>query len=197
MNMIINNNDTLLFQGDSVTAAGGYVGYIRDMLKQKNPGLALTILNRGISGNKVSDLVKRWDGDCMALNPDIVTILIGINDTWHRFKHNAGHVTNDMFYNSYAEILTKTKKQTDKIILMEPFLLPVQNEMHGWREDLDGKIQTVRRLAVEFKTLYVPLDGLFAAAYARDGMVKYAEDGVHPSDDGCKLIAKSWLNILT
>jgi lysophospholipase L1-like esterase len=203
MGITINKGDVLLFQGDSVTEGSrvlcepgdigtGYVGMIRDMLNERYPGRDLTVLNRGISGNKVSDLARRWDADCEALKPDVVTILIGINDTWHRFKHGSGHVTDMMFYDDYREILEKTKKLTDRILLMEPFLLPVDEEMHGWRGDLDGKIHAARRLAVEFGALYVPLDGLFAAAYARDGMELYAPDGVHPTAAGCGLIAGAW-----
>jgi lysophospholipase L1-like esterase len=195
----------ILFQGDSVTQEDrnigapndlgtGYVGMINDMIAAKYPGRDIKLLNRGISGHKVADLAERWDRDCVVLKPDMVTVLIGINDTWHRFSGSGGHVTTDAFYAVYKEILDKTRKVTERIILMEPFLLPVRDEMHRWREDLDGKIHAVRRLAVEYKTLYVPLDGLFAAAYARDGMAKYAPDGVHPSSEGCRLIAEAWVD---
>lgn len=80
-----------------------------------------------------------------------------------------------------------------QIIIMEPFLLPVTEEKRHWREDLDPKIQAVRELAREFNTLYVPLDGLFAAASTQIDMAYYAPDGVHPTPAGHALMAEAWL----
>jgi lysophospholipase L1-like esterase len=198
-------NDVLLFQGDSVTEGGrnlnepydlgsGYVSLIRDKLLERYPEHNLTILNRGISAHRAAELAERWDADCVSLKPSAVTILVGINDTWHRYSYRFEHVTAEMFYNQYKEILVKTKNITGRVVLMEPFLLPANDEMLNWREDLDSKTHVIRKLALEFSALYVPLDGLFAAAYIKRGIGYYAPDGVHPSHDGCRLIADAWLD---
>ena len=132
--------DAILFQGDSVTEGGrntadpsdlghGYVRMIRDKLSETHTGHHSTLLIRGISGNRAADLAERWDTDCIALKPDVVTILVGINDMWHQYAYKYERVTAGMFHDSYEEILEKTKSVTDRIILMEPFLLPADDEM--------------------------------------------------------------------
>jgi acyl-CoA thioesterase I len=195
----------VLFQGDSITDAGrcyedhsvfgyGYPFFISSWYKAAFQTSEVEFLNRGVSGNRAIDLVQRWDEDCIQLTPDVVSILIGINDTWRRFDGDDPTTAED-FEDSYRQILTKTKDELDAvIIIIEPFLLPVTEEQKTlWRADLDPKIESARKLAREFEAIYVPMDGLFAAASVNAAPEFWAADGVHPTPAGHAFIAQNWL----
>ncbi|QDA73842.1 SGNH/GDSL hydrolase family protein [Listeria seeligeri] len=190
----------LLFLGDSVTDAGrdfadgydlgqGYVKYIADSLKAED----VTVLNRGVSANRVADLHRRIDTDAIEFTPDVVTILIGINDTWFSFSRwEDTSVT--AFKEVYRVILTRIKVETNaEIVLMEPFVLPYPEDRKAWRGDLDPKIGAVRELAAEFGATLIPLDGLMNALAVKHGPTYLAEDGVHPTKAGHEAIASIWL----
>lgn len=196
---------TLLFIGDSITDAGrardheedkgsGYVSLLNACLRFKYPSHHLTVLNRGISGNRVRDLRSRWQADCLDLSPDILTIYIGINDTWRRYDSNDPIPAVD-FEADYRYLLTAIQPGTD-VILIEPFVLPTPPDRITWREDLEPKIEVTRRLAAEFNTHLVRLDQLFTVAAQQNGNPAYwAADGVHPTPAGHALIAHHWLTI--
>lgn len=200
-------NALILFQGDSITDAfrdyndpkalgTGYAHFIAGWLAALYPEKNLRFLNRGISGNRVRDLEKRWDTDCLDLKPDWLSILIGINDTWRRYDNGQETSAAD-FEATYRRILEKTVATLEvKLIICEPFLLPVPEDRIQWREDLDPKIAVVRQLAREFNAAYVPLDGIFAAASTRQTMPYWLPDGVHPSNAGHALIAEHWLKVI-
>lgn len=100
----------------------------------------------------------------------------------------------ERFETEYRELIDRTRANTNaKIILVEPFVLPVSEDRHAWREDLDPKIHIIRRLAREYDTAYVPLDGLFTQASMKAPCAYWAADGVHPSPAGHGLIARAWL----
>jgi lysophospholipase L1-like esterase len=131
------------------------------------------------------------------LQPTIVSILIGINDTWRRYD-NDDPTTVEAFALGYKKLLERITTETNaKIILLEPFLLPVRKDLERWREDLDPKIQAVRGLAREFNALFVPMDGLFAAACSHKHSSFWAEDGVHPTVAGHGFIAQAWINAVS
>lgn len=195
----------VVFQGDSITDAGrlyedtaslgyGYAMMIAAFYQSMYPGECVQFVNRGISGDRVKDLQTRWKPDCVDLEPDVVTIMIGINDTWRRY--DIGEPTStDFFEEGYRKILNETCHSTDaSIILMEPFVLPCPDDRLSWREDLDPKIQVVRRLAREFATILIPLDGIFAQATISREPEFWAVDGVHPTLAGHALIARNWLD---
>ncbi len=200
----IEQNALVLFQGDSITDCGrnyeepsslgqGYALMAAARLSMEQPQKRLRFVNRGISGNRVVDLRGRWEEDCIRLDPTWVSILVGINETGRKYRR--GEPTSvEAFYEGYRELLFQTREHTGaRLILMEPFLLPVTEDKKEWREDLDPKIAAVRELSREFETLYVPLDGIFAAASSTIEMTYWAEDGVHPTPAGHALIAQSWL----
>jgi acyl-CoA thioesterase-1 len=150
-------------------------------------------INRGIGGDRAIDLCSRWQEDCLDLHPTWVSILVGINDTWRRYDSNDPTST-EAYESAYRTILEQTSVNLNaRLILCEPFVLPVTDEQTTWREDLDPKIAIVRRLAREFKALYLPLDGIFAQAATRREPAFWASDGVHPTNEGHALIAQSWL----
>ena len=199
------NKIKVLFQGDSITDAGRDRGNMRNMgngyplfaasgFKAENPGAEVDFINLGISGNRVKDLKERWREDCLAIEPDVLSVLIGINDTWRRY--DSGDPTScEDFEDTYGDILeqVKTAMPQTKIIVMEPFVLPTPQDRVLWREDLDPKIHAVRRLAREYADEFIPLDGIMAAAAAVSCPEQWAADGVHPTSDGAALIAKHWL----
>jgi len=203
-NMLIKDGMTVLFQGDSITDCGrkedaaemgnGYAARVASDFTAKYPHLNVKFINRGISGNRACDLAARWNEDCIALEPDIVSILIGINDVWRRYDSN-DPTSVEAFKSEYHGILSQVKAQTNaKIIICEPFVLPVPEDRTAWREDLDPKIQAARELAREFGAIYIPLDGIFAAASTRQASEIWADDGVHPTQAGHALIANAWLS---
>lgn len=200
----IENNATILFQGDSITDCGrdysntaslgsGYALLVAAEIGRKYPEKNIHFINRGVNGNRVIDLNHRWEEDCLQLNPNWVSIYIGINDVWRRYGDNDA-TSVEQFYEGYRKLIERTNEHTDaKLILVEPFCLPVPEDRKTWREDLDPKIQAIRELAREFQTLYVPLDGLFASASTQIDPAYWAEDGVHPTPAGHSLITKAWL----
>lgn len=204
MQMRIEDNARVLFQGDSITDAGwqaegpeglgtGYALMVASWFQAMHPEKNVTFLNRGLSGNRAKDLEARWQKDCLDLKPTWVSIMIGINDTWRRFDSNDS-TSSESYETSCRNILTKVKTQLHAgLILLEPFVLPVPADRKQWRVDLDPRIQIIRQLAVEFNAILVPLDGIFADAATKQPPVFWAGDGVHPSRAGHALIAQSWL----
>lgn len=204
MQPLLNDGDVVLFQGDSITDAGRnrfdaeHLGYGYAMLaaawfQALYPERRVRFLNRGISANRARDLAARWEEDCLNLRPTWLSLLIGINDTWRRY--DSGEPTSAAAYEEvYRSLLDRTLAAgKTRLILCEPFLLPVSEELESWREDLDPRITVVRRLAREYGALSLPFDGLFAQAAARREPDFWALDGVHPTPAGHALMAQAWL----
>jgi lysophospholipase L1-like esterase len=197
---------TILFQGDSITdclraemspMGRGYAYLASALLTARYPELRLTMINRGVSGNKTCDLVKRWKKDCLDLEPDLLSVLIGVNNTWRRYDSN-DYTPPEQFYREYHSLLTEARDRLDcQLVLGEPFVLPVPEDRKQWREDIDPKIHIVRDLAREFDAILIPYDGIFAAASTRVDPAYWAEDGVHPTDAGHALMAESWIAAVT
>ena len=193
----------VLFQGDSITdwyrnredchdLGKGYAHYSAKLIKEAFPGKEFEFINLGIGGDRTESLVARLQSDFIDVQPDVCSIMIGINDTWHRAE-SRDWLSDEYFENNYRTVLTALKEKTNaKIIILEQFLLPVEDKLF-FREDLNGKIDITRALAREFADVYIPLDGLFAAACVENDMYCFSEDGVHPSIDGSKFIAKHYL----
>lgn len=192
----------ILFQGDSITDCGrnrsdpnslgdGYAAITAQILGADGHHF----LNRGISGNRVYDLESRWEEDCIALKPDLVAVLIGINDTWRRYDSNVASSIVD-FESALERICGSVRRSGVKLILLEPFVLPTPGDRVKWREDLDPRIQAVRRVAWLHADALVPLDGIFASAACNDALEALAPDGVHPSQLGHRLIAEHLTKVI-
>ena len=199
----------VLFQGDSITDAGrdktsetdlgkGYPAKIAEIWEILFPDSGARFINRGISGNRTGDLLDRYEKDFRALKPDLVSVLIGINDTWRRYDKNDPTDT-ETFEKRYKTLLEKLKLDLPSayIVIIEPFLLCSMPDKNKWREDLDPKIQAVRRLAKQYADFFIPLDGILAQ-YAVDGTAEtdMAADGVHPTPLGHGIIASEWIGAL-
>lgn len=204
MTPLIEDDALVLLQGDSITDGGrnyvdgsdlgtGYAMLVAAWFSAAYPEKRVRFINRGISGNRARDLRARWQRDCLDLRPTWVSILIGVNDTWRRYDSN-DPTPLEAFERDYRAILTTVHDRLKaRLIICEPFLLPVPNDRIAWRADLDPKIAAVRRLARDFEAIYVPLDGLFAAAATRREPAFWLPDGVHPTPVGHALIAQAWL----
>jgi acyl-CoA thioesterase I len=186
----------LLFIGDSITDSGrlddapdflgeGYVRVIAERLPDRR------VINVGISGNRAVDLRDRWQIDVVEQKPEILSVYVGINDTWRRYDEN-DPTSAASFEADYRACLTDLGGAST-LILIEPFVLPVTEEQEHWYEDLDEKRAVVARLAAEFGAGFVPLQSLLTAAAEEHGAAALAADGVHPTELGHRLIAEAWL----
>jgi len=188
----------ILFQGDSITDAGrdranyhdmgrGYPKYAARKISEMYPDVDFEFIDLGIGGHQTKDLLARLDSDFIDICPDIVSILIGINDVWHHAQ-NRDWIPGELFESNYRTILTAIKEKTNaKIMILEPFLLPAPDK-EFFRVDLDPKIQIVRSLAREFADEFIPLDGILAEAYTNRPYTDFSPDGVHPSPLGAEFI---------
>ena len=205
--MRFEENDLILFTGDSVTDSDrnrndshslgeGYVNMLAARLGLEHPGLNLRFRNTGISGDRTRDLLARWDADCIELRPDWVSILVGINNAWRRYDSN-DPTPDDVFESEYRALLTRVKNETSAgLVICSPFLVHTDDTVIHMREDLDPKIDIIKKLAAEYDAVWVDLDAAFVAAQQRHIPTYWAGDGVHPSLAGHALIAETWLNIV-
>lgn len=199
----------ILFQGDSITDAGrsredvpanvglgvGYPYLVGADLLFNEAELDWQIFNRGISGNRVVDLYARWKIDALNIKPDILSILIGVNDTWHeKARQNGVEVPRyEMIYRMLLEWTKKELPET-KLVLLEPFVFLSEVVEESWVEEIDARRAVVKKLAEEFGAIFIPLQGMFDEALKRNSNTLYwLRDGVHPTSAGHKLIAEAWL----
>lgn len=201
---MLKDNSLLLFQGDSITDAGrtgsadpaaslgeGYPAKIAAKLSEKG----IRVINRGISGNRTWDLLRRWNEDCIGLQPDYISLLIGVNDTWRGFDSN-DVTTAEQYENNMRTLLDRIKRETDaQIILINIFLLDVTPERTQMHPDLAEKQEVISRLLRDYDVTFVDIQKKFDDMVA-DGtpMEKLSEDGVHPTDFGHEVITDEWLS---
>ena len=194
----------IVFQGDSITDAGrdkrnyhdvgpGYPKYAVEGILEAFPDVEFEFINQGISGNRTSQLFDRFYSDALAFEPDIISILIGINDVWHRYGGGKVATTDEQFALNYRCILERIRKETNaKIVILAPFLLD-KMPYEGMREDLDRILPIVRALADEFADVYIPLDKYFDEALkTQPEPLYYSGDGVHPNENGRMFIGKHY-----
>jgi lysophospholipase L1-like esterase len=206
--------DVILFQGDSITDAGRNkqqqlpnharsfgTGYAYILASSLLHGLAeknLTFYNRGISGNKVYQLADRWQEDCLDLKPDILSILIGVNDYWH-MRNGKYDGTPDIYENDYRELLKRTQSESPdiKFVICQPFILTGTTAVDdSWLEPFKLYQEIAHKMAVEFDAAWVPFQEAFDKATEISPSKYWAFDGVHPSMAGSQLMAETWLDAL-
>lgn len=200
--MKLQKDDVILFNGDSITDCGrnrddfhslsAYSKMLQDSFTYFYPSLNITSFNRGISGNTSSDLLLRIEDELKETKATVLSILIGINDTWRGFDSNRP-TSAEQYAKNCEEILKIAKKYVREIIILEPFLVPVDAEKAKFRQDLNPKIDVLRTLARKYKTDYIPLDGILAEKCITVEPVKLSHDGIHPCEDGYAVIASEWL----
>ncbi|MCZ4125687.1 SGNH/GDSL hydrolase family protein [Streptomyces sp. H39-S7] len=203
--MHLQDDDTLLFIGDSITDAGrdradpaalgeGYVHEIARTLRERAhdvPGPR--VINRGINGHRVYDLESRWNTDVIDHRPTVVTVKIGINDTWRRYDQDVLSPV-DEFEACLDRLLAATaRKLSARLVVITPFLLPVGPDQERWFEDLSPRTDAVLRAAGRNGAQMVRADLVLPRAAQDREPAELAPDGVHPSPLGHRLIADAWL----
>lgn len=205
----IAKGDVILFQGDSITDAGR--SREKAGVPNEQPGLGkgyawmaaadilvsqpdVKIFNRGISGNKVFQLAERWQADCLDIKPNILSVLIGVNDIWHTLNGNYKG-TVEIYEKDYKELLERTKKALPevKLVVCEPFVLRCGAVTDKWFPEFDGYRAAARRVADEFQAVFVPFQAMFDEAVKYAPPEHWAGDGVHPSANGAALMAHTWV----
>lgn len=199
----------ILFFGDSITDAFrsgedfglqsygcGYVRNIVAELQAENP-IKYQIINRGVSGNSIADLYARAKMDVWDHNPDVLSVLVGINDVYTTGNPKAVRI--NRFEDIYRMLIEDSQKQNPniKIILCEPFVLMANRERQIYQEmlDVENYAKVVKKLANEYNLPYVLLQDKFREKAAVYGDEQYLYDGVHPTIAGAKIIADEWLNV--
>lgn len=200
---------TFLFQGDSITDAGrsrqdhsshspfalgcGYAKILAGRFLQQNPGADYRFYNRGISGNRVVDLYARWRIDALNLEPDVVSILIGVNDTGAEF-HQQNGVPVPKYEKVYRLLLEEMREQNPEIqfVLAEPFVLQCGHVTPEWEPEMKERQDVVASLAQEYHAVLVPYQKAFNQALERAPAEFWCADGVHPTAAGHTLMAETW-----
>ena len=205
--------DVILFQGDSITDAGrdknaagandfgglgrGYANMIASALLGRHSSLGLQCYSRGISGNKVPDLQARWQADAIDLNPAVLSILIGVNDIWHKLAGNYDGTVAD-YEQGFATLLAETPAPLPKtrLVICEPFVLACGAVNEKWFPEFTERRTVAKRVAEAAGAVWVPYQTMFDEA-VNDAMppAYWASDGVHPTMAGHALMARTWLDV--
>lgn len=197
----------ILFQGDSITDAGrsgedlsnvgfGYPNLVKAYIGFENPN-EYDFINKGISGNRIVDLYARIKSDIINLKPDIMSILIGINDVWHEFSHQNG-VDAEKFYKIYSMLIEEVKAALPdiKIMILEPFVLSgASNEgkYDEWRAEVIKRAEKAKLIAEKYCLPFVPLQNKFDEVCETAPAEYWLKDGVHPTQMGHELIKREWI----
>ena len=210
----IADKDIVLIQGDSITDAGrdkehqvpnnikalgsGYAFLTAASLLNSHAAKQLTIYNRGISGNKVYQLAERWDADCLELRPNVLSILIGVNDFWHKFTGNYDG-TVKVYSDDYRKLLDRTLAALPgvKLVIGEPFAVNhVKAVTDEWYPEFDSYRAAAKEIATEYGAAFVPYQRVFDEAIKVAAPSYWTGDGVHPSLAGAQLMAEAWLAVV-
>lgn len=205
---------TLLFQGDSITDAGrsreaageansqpalgnGYAWLAASQLLVDRPGDGMKIFNRGISGNRVPDLAARWQAECIDLEPNVLSILIGVNDIWRTFD-SGDKGTAEIYEEGYHALIKQTKAALPEatLVICEPFVLRCGAVKDDWLPKFDGYRAGAKRVAEQAGAIFVPFQTMFDEASKIAPAERWAKDGVHPSADGAALMAHTWRRVV-
>ncbi|MEM8865522.1 MAG: SGNH/GDSL hydrolase family protein [Planctomycetota bacterium] len=207
---LITSGDTILFQGDSITDAGrnrdiakpndaaamggGYAFLASASLLAQRPADSLKVHNRGISGHKVHQLAERWQVDCLDLKPDVLSILIGVNDIWHSLDWDYDG-TVETYRIDYFALAERTKKELPnvKLVICEPFVLKTGAVDDRWFPAFDEFRAAAKAVAEKYADAWAPFQTVFDEAVKFAPPERWAGDGVHPSPDGAALMANAWL----
>ncbi len=202
---------TFLFQGDSITDGNrtrnndwnhvmghGYQYIIASKLWYNFPERGLHFFNRGISGNKVTDLADRWQKDTLDIKPDVLSILVGINDISAFIQGNADF-TAEQYESNYRRLLDQTKAALPDIqlVLCQPFILQVGHTVERWDEylaEVQKRQQIVRKLSEEYHTIFIAFQNAFNKALSKAPADYWIWDGIHPMPAGHELMAEEWMH---
>lgn len=199
---------TILFQGDSITDSGrdrgnkielgkGYPLLVAGELGFEKPN-DYVFFNRGVGGDRIIDLIARIKKDTINLKPDVMSILIGVNDIWHNLSDDPNGIDADEFEEYYDLLIVKLLKALPKlkIMILEPFVLKGAATEDSWeifRPELEKRAAVSKRIAEKYNLVFVPLLEKFDKAAEIAPSSHWTWDGVHPKPAGHELIKKEWL----
>ncbi len=198
----------ILFQGDSITDAGrsreddedigvGYPRYVKAELGFNEPGKHVFI-NRGISGNRIVDVYARIRNDIINLKPDVMSILIGVNDVWHEFEKSPNGVPADKFYKFYDMLIEEVKEALPnlKIMILEPFALKgsgTEAYFDEFKCEVEKRAAMAKKIAEKYDLPYIELQEGFDKLSQLAESAYWLKDGVHPTPMGHYYIKNEWL----
>lgn len=210
----LHQHDRVVFVGDSTTDhdrnredfyglegigygayADGYVKQIHDQATWEFGTFEpLETINRGVAGIRSTEYSYRHMGEVCSLAPDVISVMLGINDTWRRYDSN-NPTTAAQYEKSMRSILDSCLSVGARIVLLAPFAVPGSSvDVSRWHEeDLNEKIAVCEKLAAEYGALYIDTNKLLNDLQIQNPDIAYTTDGVHPSGDGCRAIAEKWL----
>jgi lysophospholipase L1-like esterase len=199
----------VVFQGDSITESGrnlestepnsagalgnGYPLLVASAVLAARPASGMRFYNRGVSGNKVPDLQQRWTTDTVDLHPDVLSVLIGVNDFWHKLDHGYNGTVQD-YEEQYTALLVETRRVLPHVhvIVLEPFVLRTGAVDARWFPEFDQRRAVAARVATRARATFVPLQSTFNQRVRTAPPAFWAADGVHPTPAGHAVIAESW-----
>ena len=193
----------IVFIGDSITELGkfedpealgtGYVRLLYDYFITAYPANDFEVINKGISGNRIDDLATRWQTDVIDVNPDIVSISIGINDVWRQLKDpTMPQIYPEEFKNNYNDLLQQVSDNTSAdIVLMEPTIIEENLDSIG-NQKLKPYVEIVNTMAEKHDAYLVPTHQAFLSYLEANNGYALTTDGVHMNSTGNMLMAKAW-----
>ena len=187
----------ILFIGDSITDADrdrndpaglgtGYVSLFAEKLAPLYEDTQFVFVNRGVSGDRIFDIASRLDGS-LAEKADIVVLLAGINDVWHKYTDGL-NFDPEAFAECYASVAQKIKDSGAKLVIAQPFLLNVPDKKR-MRREFDLVLKGVQAAADKYADAYVALDEIFAGVSQSVSVSAYSPDGIHPTHRAARMIA--------
>lgn len=208
--MIFENYDRIVFAGDSVTdmesaqpvgeglfdnVGKGYVRVLESMFAAYYPEIFLRVTNSGISGNTSRDLLGRFDRDVVSLNPQWVSICIGINDVWRQFDSPSivdSHVYPDEYEKNVEEMILKIKNKVKGIFILSPYIIePNREDM--MRKRIDEYVAISRELAKKHGCIFVDFQKMYEEYCKIRHSAYIAWDRIHPNQVGATLMAREFL----
>ena len=203
----LGKNDRIVFIGDSITDADrderayaplgrGYVHFVGNTLLARYPRLNLDIVNTGVGGDTLVDMEKRWESDCVAYRPNVLSVMIGVNDAWYLATDSkaGGRVSDPAHYEvTYDQLLVEVKRHcVCQVVLMEPFVFSgdLNDPLRG---AVEPYVEIVNKLAAKHRTAVVPLQKKINALMAKVAPERWSDDSVHPFTWAHAWIAQQWL----
>jgi len=168
---------------------------IASVLLAKRPRDGLQIYNRGVSGNKVWQLAERWQQDCLDLRPNVLSVLVGVNDTWHGQKDPSLRVPLDRYERTYRKLLDDAKQMNPdmRLVLCEPFTLRTGAVTDSWFPEIDDRRAIAKQIAGDYGAAFVPFQQMFDDLARKAPKDYWLADGVHPTLAGHQQMAMKWL----
>jgi lysophospholipase L1-like esterase len=209
--IVISKDDVILFQGDSITDSGrkkdktnanqasalgsGYAMIAASALLYEYADKNLKIYNKGVSGNKVYQLADRWDNDTLNLKPNVLSILVGVNDFWHTLV-NGYKGTIKTYSDDFRALIDRTKQSLPdvKLIIGEPYaVIGVKSVDEKWYPAFDDYRKAAREIAESYGAVFIPYQSIYDKAQKLAPGAYWTVDGVHPTLAGARLMAHAWM----